>query len=115
MPIRKVTLIDDKVTVNPCDMDLEKLQISLYARLYVGLTGDDLYLLHGVTVNKKCEYRWLALWNVVTWTSIGGFYSWNSIEDALKAALDNGWSIRQLNNDYFKYLIEDMKRDVEIP
>jgi len=109
--MRTVTLVNDKVKVIPCDDDLDKLKISEYGRLYVGLAPNtnDLYLLHGVLIKNKWEYRWLALWNVTTYTSIENILGWDTIESAISYALKYGWSVRQLNNDYFKYLIESMK------
>ena len=116
MPIRKVTLSGLCLEVLPCDSDLEKLQISKYKRFYLALqtdqNGDEwLWKLHSFyTEKEEHKFRWIAMHNSETWTSINRISQWDTIEDALIAAKKDGWKVVQCNFDILENIVNNIKR-----
>ena len=125
MPYRKITLDAGEPKVSPAREDYERLSISEYGKVYLGRCPDSehseggVYKLHKVILEGRtardtrkllAKYCWIAMWNTCSWTSVDGADGWNSIEDALKAALKSGWNVAQVNYDEFKFTVDRLTK-----
>ncbi len=126
MPARKIKLNklangSQQPEVEFCDKDKEKLIITgISNRFYMALnievnqrtyeTTERLWKLH--RIDKNC-YRWIAMWNTDCHTSIeinGKLQAdFLTIDDALKAAINNSWYVCQMNGDNLDWLITFIK------
>lgn len=117
MPARIVKTKDYAPVVQSCSSDTERLMISDCGRIYfaiqpkAGLHNEGLFKLHRIPMSEQPRYVWLAMWNSIVWTSIGGMKSWATIEAALADAIREGWTVCQMNEDNLKSIVDAIKHE----
>lgn len=137
MPTREVLMFDGEPEVIPCRDDLSKLIISDTDRFYISYCKRDgiIYKLHldvlsrSKSIHEKYkkfdfekipdppyEFVWIAMHNSITWSSpqkgiFNRVESYPDIKSALKAAINYGWKVFQMNgDDLLRLLPESMRK-----
>lgn len=97
--MRKITLECDKIVVNPNKKDLENLTIGEIGRAYYATNGKYFCKLHKVGARPRDReegnhYGWLLMHNSFGYHS----YGYETMEEAIKDLLLQGWDVRQIND-----------------
>lgn len=98
--------------------DEETEELYKLHRIYVDLDVLEKGYTNSPHNRKIIKWVWIAMWNSSSWTSIyvdkkppknGGYYE--TIDEALNAAILAGWKVCQLNYDNMEWIINSIKHE----